>query len=212
MSPENREKYDRKVTVGHAVFVDGTLNMYDSPRFFGFYLRTDDERRQLLESNTYHALRTTDEYVWVYNENMDWWGAKGNGVQLPTGLEDLIGRAAQHVNTGQPVGLSIDSFVNPANARYTAKVEIDGRVTTNGLGENGTGLGGVTLSSGFTFQGRDTACEISQAEGYFQCFVPPNWTGRITPALAGYTFNPPYFQATNITATNDNVTFEATRP
>jgi PA14 domain len=212
ISPANREKYDRQVKIGHAVFVDGTLNIYNSPRFFGFYLRGDDERRQLLESNTYHALRTTDEYVWVYNENMDWWGSKGSGVQLPSGVKDVMGRARQKIDTGQPLGLSIDRFVNPAKTQFSAKVEIDGRVTTNGVGERGSGLAGVTLSSGFTFQDRDVACEISQGEGYFQCFVPPNWTGRITPSLSGYTFNPPYFQATNITATTDNVTFEGRRP
>ncbi len=203
VSPQNRAKYDNQVKIAHAVFVDGLLNLWKSPRFFGYYLQNDLERQQMLEHNTYHALRTSDEYVWVYNENMDWWGSQGKGVQLPNGLESLLARTAQKISTKQALGFDVTNFVARASARFDAKVQVAGRVT-----QNGQGVDSVYFDSGQPANGGDASCQYSNLDGYFTCTLPPNWTGKIVPSKAGLNFNPPEIVLNNITA-NIEQNFEA---
>jgi hypothetical protein len=207
VSLENRTKYDQQVSVAHAVFADGLLNLWKSPRFFGYYLQNDLERQQFIEHNTYHALKSTDEYVWVYNENMDWWGSKGKGVQLPNGLEDTLQRVSQKVNQNMPLGVNTD-FATSAVLRHNAKVRVAGRITT----KDGQGVGEVLLDAGFLFNGEDTACQYSNPDGYFACIFPANWTGTITPTLQGYRFNPAVAELKNLNQQLDNQNFEASKP
>ncbi len=94
ISEENRSKFDTQMQNGSAVFVDGLLNTLNSPRFFGYYLQNNQERLSMIESHSYNALRTSSQYVWVYNEEMDWWGTFGKGVTTPPGLDKAL-RAAQ---------------------------------------------------------------------------------------------------------------------
>jgi hypothetical protein len=204
VSPENRSKYDNKVKIAYAVFADGLLNLWKSPRFFGYYLKNDLERQQFLEHNTYHALQNSDQYVWVYNENMDWWGSKGSGVQLPTGLEDTLKRVSQKVNQNQALGFNMD-FATSAVLRHSTKVQVAGRITT----KDGQGISEVLLDAGFLLNGSDTACQYSNPDGYFACIFPPNWSGTITPNFLGYTFNPAVVQLNNLTQQIDNQNFEA---
>ncbi len=201
-SPKNRDKYDKKVRLANAVFVDGTLNVYNSPRFIGLYLANGEERRKFLEHNLFHALRATDQYTWFYNEHMDWWGSFGKGVSVPDGLEAVVRSATEKTAKGQPLGFDSAVFGDAAQ-RFANKIEIDGRVSSKGVG-----LLETTLRTGFEFEGKDSACYVNKIDGYFQCFVPPGWSGKITPQLQGYTFNPPFFEAQNITAPNYDVAFE----
>jgi hypothetical protein len=207
VSPENRTKYDRQVKVAYAVFADGLLNLLKSPRFFGYYLPGDRERQRLTEFNTYQALKASDRYVWVYNENMDWWGSFGKGVSLPPGLEDLLGRAAQKVNQGRSLGFEVASFMAPALRRFGAKVQITGLIT-----QGGKGVDGVYLDSGLPMGGGDrgdASCQPSGPDGYYTCTLPPNWTGKLTPSKAGLSFNPPQRTFSALTRNEDNVSFEA---
>jgi hypothetical protein len=205
LSAENRARYDKQMSVGNAVFVDGLLNIYNSPRFFGLYLQKPQQRLQFMEHNAFHALRTTDKYAWVYNEHMDWWGTFGKGVKTPVGVDARMRRAVSANRKGTPLGFDVESFAAAARKRYAGKVELDGRVSSKGVG-----VGGVALQTEFMFEGRDTACESTKPDGYYQCWVPPNWSGRITPSKEGYTFDKPFFQANNATEANFNVNFEAT--
>jgi hypothetical protein len=204
VSPENRSKYDNQVKIAFAVFADGLLNLWKSPRFFGYYLQNDLERQQFLEHNTYHALQNSDHYVWVYNENMDWWGSKGSGVQLPSGLEDTLKRVSQKVNQNQVLGFNTD-FATQAVLRHNTKVQVAGRITTKDV----RGVGEVLLDAGFLLNGSDTACQYSNPDGYFVCIFPPNWNGTLTPTLQGYTFNPATVTFKDLIQQIDNQHFEA---
>jgi hypothetical protein len=203
VSLENRAKYDNQVKIAHAVYVDGLLNLAKSPRFFGYYLQSDLERQQMLEHNLYHALRTSDEYVRAYNENMDWWNTRGKGVQVPDGLERLLTRTAQKISANQALGFDVTNFVARASARFDGKVQVAGRVA-----QNGQGIDGVYLDSGQPVNGGDASCQYSNPDGYFTCILPPNWTGKIVPSKAGLSFNPPEIALNNIT-TNTEQNFEA---
>ena len=204
VSLENRSKYDSQVKIAHAVYADGLLNLWNSPQFFGYYLQNDSERQQFLEHNTYQALKNSDEYVWVYNENMDWWGSKGKGVQLPTGLEKLLRRVNQKVNENQPLAFDIKGVVARATTRFDAKVQVSGRIT-----QDGRGLGDVYLDSGHAIYGKDSACGYSNPDGYFACTLPPNWTGKIIPALKGFRFDPPELVLNNLSKNVDDQQIKA---
>ncbi len=208
MSPKNHAKYDRQMSIGQSVFVDGVLNLLNSPRFFGYYLANDAQRLQFLEYNAFHALRTTDEYVWLYNEQVDWWNTLGKGKKLPARYEDLLKRMEQGSATKAAVGPDVESFAPAARDKHQRKVQINGRVTTNGSGEAGKGLGGVAVEAGFIFEGRDYACQITEGHGYYQCIVPPGWSGRVTPKSPSYQFNPPFFEVSNASRQTDNANFE----
>ena len=121
VSPENRAKYDAQVKTSQAVSVDGLLGIYNAQNangLLGCHLRDSSERRLVLEHHTYHALKTTDEYVWVYNEQMNWWGTPAPNLPLPNQLEAIIARAAAKANAGQALGFSIEDFLALAAQRY----------------------------------------------------------------------------------------------
>jgi hypothetical protein len=203
VSSENRIKYDSQVKIAHAVFADGLLNLLKSPRFFGYYLQNDLERQRFLEYATFHALQNSDQYVWVYNEGMDWWGSYGKGIQLPSGLDATLKRVSQKVNRDQALGFNAD-FAASAVLRHNSRVQLTGIVK-----QDGRGVGGVLLDAGFLVNGQDMACQYSQSDGYFSCTIPPNWSGTLTPTLQGYTFKPAVIEFKNVTQQIDNQNFEA---
>ena len=121
VSPENRAKYDAQVKTSQAIFVDGLLGIYNAQNangLLGCHLRDANERRLTLEHHTYQALKTTDEYVWVYNEQMNWWGTPAPNLPLPNQLEAIIARAAAKASAGQALGFSIEDFLSLAAQRY----------------------------------------------------------------------------------------------
>jgi hypothetical protein len=207
ISAENRIKYDQQVGIAHAVFVDGVLNLWKSPRFIGYYLQNDLQRRQLIEHNTYHALRSSDEYVWVYNENMDWWGSKGKGVTLPNGLEESLRRSSQKLKQGKALGLNVQSYMALATKQYQARLRVAGRIIL----EDGQGLDGVYLDSGQPVNGGDASCQYSNSGGYFACVLPANWSGTITPSGQGLKFEPPALTVKNLIKNTDDQNFKVVR-
>ena len=206
ISAENRNKYDQQVSIAHAVFADGLLNLWKSPRFIGYYLQNDLQRRQLIEHNTYHALRSSDQYVWVYNENMDWWGTRGKGVKLPSGLEESLRRSSQKIEQSRGLGLNIQSFMPQATKRYQAKLQVAGRIIADGQG-----LDGVYLDSGQPMNGGDASCQFSNSGGYFSCILPANWSGTITPSSQGLKFEPAVLTLKNLIKNLDDQNFKAVR-
>jgi len=73
---------------------------------------TPEERAQWFEHNTYWALCSTDQYVWLYSERMNWWKD-----QTPPGLEAAVLRARQKIRDDKPLGFDIDSLIAAAKAR-----------------------------------------------------------------------------------------------
>jgi hypothetical protein len=110
---ELREKYQRQVQAGQALYVDHyfALRQPDTKQYLS-YRMTPEERARWFEHNTYWALYTTDEYVWCYSERMNWW--KG---QTPPGLEAAIVSARQKIAEGKPLGFDIDSLIAAAGKR-----------------------------------------------------------------------------------------------
>ncbi len=111
--PSLREKYERQVQAGQALYVDQNfaLRQPNTERYLS-YRMTSEERAKWFEHNTYWALYTTDEYVWCYSERMNWWKD-----QTPAGLEAAIVRARQKITDGKPLGFDIEPLITEAGKR-----------------------------------------------------------------------------------------------
>jgi hypothetical protein len=104
---ELRAKYQRQVQVGQALYVDHdfALRQPNAEQYLS-YRMTPQERAQWFEHNTYWALYTTDQYVWLYSERMNWWKD-----QTPPGLEAAVVSARQKIAAGQPLGFGIEAII-----------------------------------------------------------------------------------------------------
>jgi hypothetical protein len=120
VEPRNRARYATQYQVGHAVSVDYTLgNWANAIEAFPDYLRkqalelTPEQRVQWFEHNLYHALRTADEYVWVYAEDMNWW----DGRKIPPGYREALASAQRKVESGDPPGFEIEGVLQAAREK-----------------------------------------------------------------------------------------------
>jgi hypothetical protein len=110
---ELREKYERQVQAGQALYVDQNFALRQpKPEQYVSYRMTPEERAKWFEHNTYWALYTTDEFVWCYSERMNWWKD-----QTPPGLEAAIVNARQKISEGKPLGFDIEPVVAEAGKR-----------------------------------------------------------------------------------------------
>lgn len=114
VSPENRDKYARQVQVGQTAFADyvfGLLpeNSLDGqlPSYYGTL--SSEYIGQWWEHNVYQALASTDQYVYMYNEQMSWWGPEANPKypDMVPGVREGIERAREKFFSGQPLGFSM---------------------------------------------------------------------------------------------------------
>jgi hypothetical protein len=201
----NREKFRNQFQFGNAIYVDGVMNLWKSARFLGYYLANDQERRQYLEHNLYHALATSDEYVWVYNENMDWWGSKGKGVRIPDGLETAMQSARDKVTNGAPLGFDIRAAIDRARPVFDAKVYVTGRITVGGQP-----LPSVYMDSQQPIEGEDSSCNGNNAYGDFECVFRPGWSGVLKPVQSEYIFDPPSRTYNNLRTSQEQQDFAAT--
>ncbi|MEG3934347.1 hypothetical protein QT990_24360 [Microcoleus sp. T3_B1] len=116
VDPENRSKYNLQVQVGQALYIDQLLALRKPPEELLSYHLTPEERAKWLEHNTYYALSTTDEYVWCYSEEMNWWKN-----QVPDGAEEALQSARKKIDSGNPLGFNIEAMLQ--KARLMQKVQ-----------------------------------------------------------------------------------------
>ncbi len=189
LSADVQAQANQRLSVGHAIYMDGQLDLWDSPRFFGYYLQNDAERLMLLEHNVYHALRSSDEYVWVYSENVNWWTG-----DIPQGAEQAIRDAQERNEQGLPLGFDIMQMVETASTAFERRVNIWGELVT----ENGDVIVGGAVLSGVTSESGDESACVVYNLNQFECVFPSGWSGEIVPILEGYRFSPERFVVTNM--------------
>jgi hypothetical protein len=106
---KNQEKYKKQLQSGHAIYldshVDGLLPQY----------QLSEIGAQALEKHTAAALSASDEYVWLYGEQGQWWPAAGNLEEWPnrevfppwetrlSGATNALRRAKQRLISRPPV-------------------------------------------------------------------------------------------------------------
>lgn len=110
VAPENRARFDAGYRAGMALYVDQVLALRDR-KVIASYLEPA-ERLAHFEHNVYWALRSTDRYVWLYSEKMNWW--KG---PVPEGLEAVTASARAKVAEHRPLGIDLRPLIEAARAR-----------------------------------------------------------------------------------------------
>jgi Ricin-type beta-trefoil lectin domain-like len=186
VDPSLRAKYATQVNVGQATYADGVMNLWDSPRFCGYYFESDADRRKQLEHNVYHSLRSADRYAWFYNENMDWWGSKGDGVNIPAGMQQAIESARSKISSG--AGLGFDLQATSTNA----KNKCDTRRFLGGTINYPDGNAGMRFD--VVIDGKQAgryACTPYSGDRLYNCVFPAGSTATVTPVKEGYRFEPP---------------------
>lgn len=116
VAPENVIKYRTQVQVAQALYVDYVFKMWSHATPAEFL--SDEERARWFEHNVYYALTTTDRYVWLYSEKMNWWLNK----DLPPGLAEATASARAKVATHQSLGFEIEPLMETARQRQREKL------------------------------------------------------------------------------------------
>jgi len=113
--PENIRKYRAQVQVSQALYVDYVfgLGVWGKERYSPAQSLTPEEREKWFKHNTYYALQTSDEYVWLYSEKMDWWANR----DLPPGLRESVESAKQKLANREPLGFEMANLQKAAKAK-----------------------------------------------------------------------------------------------
>jgi hypothetical protein len=110
-------KYRDKMDVGMAMWANYQLAVpVTTAKHWPPHYMTPQERLQLFEQNIYYALKTTDEYVWLYSEQMGWW-EPGYPSPTPDGAIDAIRRARAKIRSGEPVGFDMAGLIASAQTK-----------------------------------------------------------------------------------------------
>ena len=121
---ENHERYRTQVLVGHALYLDYLTGVRTRRPNLGIYVSPAD-RLKWVEHNIYWSLTTSDEYVWVYHEFMDWWGTMAGQVRhggwMPPGVPEAVESARRKVREGLPLGFDSKDFIAKALDRKNRK-------------------------------------------------------------------------------------------
>jgi hypothetical protein len=123
--PELRARHIAQVQAGNAVYYD-ILATSDwgktrepTPAYVPSNFMTPEERLRFLEHNVYYSLATTDEYVWFYCQNINWWRdlvppdtAPGPKAGLPVEVERAVVSAREKIEQGKPLGFDISDMIS----------------------------------------------------------------------------------------------------
>lgn len=116
------KKFKSNYYLGHAVSVDyiagnwaGLLNGFPYRLSGQGAVLTPEQRALWFEHNIYYALKTADEYVWLYTEDANWW----TGENIPEGFADALNRARKKIEEVKPLGYQIEDMLE--KARYKAE-------------------------------------------------------------------------------------------
>lgn len=115
--PDLRDKYIAQSRAGSTVYADYIFNTFG--KFTLSRWMTPEERTHWFEHNIYYALQTSDEYVWLYNEKMNWW----TGKDLPPDIEEAIVSAKTKLEQGQDLGYSMDAILQKAQTQYDQSLQ-----------------------------------------------------------------------------------------
>lgn len=125
VAPENRAKYKAQVDVSQALYMDYVFARLDSLYHFPLelprqsHMLTPEERAMWYEHNVYYGLVTAEEYVWLWNESMNWWTGEG----IPPGMEAAIISAKRKYHAGEPLGFAVETMLQDAQARARQECE-----------------------------------------------------------------------------------------
>ena len=115
VEPANRQKFTAQVEAGMALYVDQVMALRKVPVIANWL--TPEERLKFWEHNAYWSLFTTDEYVWLYSERMNWWQGP-----VPEGLQQGVESARAKLAAGKPLGFDIAPLIEHAKQRQKDEI------------------------------------------------------------------------------------------
>jgi hypothetical protein len=119
VAPENVRKYQAQVQVSQALYVDYVFGLgVWGERSVPARALTAEEKARWFEHNTYYALQTSDEYVWLYSEQMDWW----KNDRLPPGLREAVESARRKLANREPLGFEMADLLKAAREKQEAEL------------------------------------------------------------------------------------------
>jgi len=121
IAPENVQKFLTQTQAAQALYVDHLFDLR-TRKYLSRYM-TADERAKWFQHNVYWAMTTSDEFVWLYSEKMNWWRNK-----VPEGLAEAVLAARQKLKEDKPLGYTMADIVAQAKARQ--KAELDKKLIT----------------------------------------------------------------------------------
>jgi hypothetical protein len=211
VAAENRAKYRAHVQCAQALYVDHLFNLGDRVDIGAFM--SPWERARWFEHNCYWALSTSDCYVWLYSENMNWWLNKN----IPPGLEEAVVSAREKLARGQPLGFDVSRMIARARERETKQLNLVRDFNVIGPFNNERWLGHarvyppeekIDLSAtyeGLTGPARWQQVTLREGQGYLdftRIMQPKDWT--VAYALC-YVHSKTRQQAQIRTGTNDSI-------
>jgi len=117
--PELREKYSRIGRVGTAVYVDGVMGAGNFHVAATARELSEQERLKWLEYNVYQSLKTSDEYILLYGEQVTWWREKDSSQlnSIRPQMVQAIHSAQDKVMKGEDVGYEMKPAVDAAKQK-----------------------------------------------------------------------------------------------
>ncbi|MGD9494853.1 MAG: sugar-binding protein [Armatimonadota bacterium] len=110
-------KYRGQVLAAQALYVDQLFGLRTGT--FESHYMSPEERAQWFEHNTYWALRSSDRYVWLYSEKMNWW----TDTDVPPGLEQAVINARAKLAADEPMTIDADAIWRQARERMQAQIQ-----------------------------------------------------------------------------------------
>lgn len=128
VAPENRLTYAKQVEVGQSVSSDYTGGFWGvlsdtKVEPFPYYLThqsfmlSPHQKARWYEHNLYYALTTASEYVWLYDEKLNWWEDKN----IPLGYRQALESAKMKYINGYPLGFSVEAMLLKAQDKAKKK-------------------------------------------------------------------------------------------
>ena len=117
--PALHQKFAAKYSIGHAISADYVCGNWANVITFPFRLSgqakmlTTEQQALWFEHNAYYALRTSDQYAWLYTEKHNWW----TGENIPKGFEEALIRAKNKVSNGLPLGFNVEDMLKTAQIK-----------------------------------------------------------------------------------------------
>jgi hypothetical protein len=187
--PNNlRAKYTAHIELSHAVFVDGLMDIYKSPRFIGYYFDEDKQRLQLLYDNILNGLETSERVVWIYSEQTKWWEKPPR-----KDVDDALRRAKVDAAAGVLPGPPSPALIK-AETGLRTRISIGGKIRD----ANGKGLKPESWKPALA----NVACSSWGDEGAYGCDFPKGSDVVMEPVIAGKTFDPKLLRLRKVETSN----------
>ena len=119
VAPENVRKYQTQLQASQALYVDFVfgLGVWGQRNIIAKSLKPE-EQGKWFEHNVYYALQSSDEFVWLYSEKMNWW----KNVDLPPGLLEAVQSARTKLEARKPLGFEMADMLKAAKEKQEAEM------------------------------------------------------------------------------------------